>query len=160
MRDAMAGAPDAGKGVGRQLQGRAAARDRVRVPPAQLRQMITDAAVRNGVDAILLFQFAGIESSFNPSARNPNSSAGGLFQFVDGTAKQYGLRDRFDPAQASNAAARLMRDNRDHLRNTLAASLRRRAVPCAPARRGRSLRSCLQIRTHLPSMLSGMMLSG
>ncbi len=92
---------------------------RVKVPPAELRTMIADAAVRNGVDPHALTEVAGIESSFNPYARNNNSSAGGLFQFVDGTAKQYGLRDRFDPAQASDAAARLMRDNRDHLRKTL-----------------------------------------
>ncbi|WP_442864637.1 transglycosylase SLT domain-containing protein [Agrobacterium sp. LMR679] len=92
---------------------------RVKVPPAELRTMIADAAVRNGVDPHALTEVAGIESSFNPYARNKNSSAGGLFQFVDGTAKQYGLRDRFDPAQASDAAARLMRDNRDHLRKTL-----------------------------------------
>jgi SLT domain-containing protein len=30
------------------------------------------------------------ESSFNPDASNPNSSAKGLFQFLDSTRKQYG----------------------------------------------------------------------
>lgn len=62
---------------------------------------------------------ARVESSFNPSAKNPNSSAGGLFQFIDGTAKQYGLADRYDPAQATDAAARLARDNAAILKRTL-----------------------------------------
>lgn len=92
---------------------------RVRVPPADIRNIIVDAAIRHGQDPNALTEVAGIESSFNPFARNPNSSAGGLFQFVDGTAAQYGLRDKFDPAQAADAAARLMKDNRAYLRQRL-----------------------------------------
>jgi hypothetical protein len=53
-----------------------------------------------------------IESSLNPNAQNPRSSAGGLFQFIDSTARQYGLIDRFDPVQATDAAARLASDNK------------------------------------------------
>lgn len=62
---------------------------------------------------------ARVESSFNPNAKNPNSSAGGLFQFIDGTARQYGLADRYDPVQATDAAARLARDNAAILKRTL-----------------------------------------
>ena len=58
-----------------------------------------------------LARTAQIESGMNPNARNPNSSAGGLFQFIDGTANQYGLTDRFNPALATDAAGRLARDN-------------------------------------------------
>lgn len=66
-----------------------------------------------------LSRTAQIESSGNPNARNPRSSAGGLFQFVDGTARDYQLADRFDPVQATDAAARLARDNAALLRNVL-----------------------------------------
>lgn len=62
---------------------------------------------------------AGVESSFNPNAKNPNSSAGGLFQFIDSTARDYKLTDKFDPAAATDAAARLARDNAAALRNAL-----------------------------------------
>jgi len=62
---------------------------------------------------------AWIESKGNPAAQNPNSSAGGLFQFVDETAQQYGLTNRFDPAAATDAAARLARDNAATLRRVL-----------------------------------------
>lgn len=66
-----------------------------------------------------LARTAQIESSFDPNAKNPNSSAGGLFQFIDSTASQYGLRNRFDPYEATDAAARLARDNAAHLRRVL-----------------------------------------
>jgi hypothetical protein len=62
---------------------------------------------------------AQIESAMNPRAQNPNSSAGGLFQFINATASAYGLRDRFDPHQATDAAARLARDNANRLRSVL-----------------------------------------
>lgn len=64
-----------------------------------------------GLPAGYLMRTAQIESSLNPNAKNPNSSAGGLFQFIDSTANAYGLQDRFDPMQATDAAARLARDN-------------------------------------------------
>jgi hypothetical protein len=86
---------------------------------ADVRALVAQAAARYGVDAGTLLRIAEIESGFNPAARNPRSSAGGVFQFIDGTARQYGLQDRFDPAQASDAAARLLRDNREHLRRVL-----------------------------------------
>ena len=66
-----------------------------------------------------LARTAQLESAMNPNARNPRSSAGGLFQFIDGTAKQYGLADRFDPIQASQAAARFAADNQAHLAKRL-----------------------------------------
>lgn len=66
-----------------------------------------------------LSRTAQIESGMNPGAQNPNSSAGGLFQFIDSTASAYGLQDRFDPAQATDAAARLAKDNAASLRKVL-----------------------------------------
>lgn len=66
-----------------------------------------------------LRRLAEIESGMNPLAKNPNSSAGGLFQFIDSTAEQYGLQDRFNPEQAIDAASRLTEDNRNYLRRRL-----------------------------------------
>lgn len=62
---------------------------------------------------------AEIESSLNPNAQNPRSSAGGLFQFINATARDYGLSNRFDPHQATDAASRLARDNANILRPVL-----------------------------------------
>ena len=62
-----------------------------------------------------LARTAEIESDSNPNAQNPNSTAGGLFQFVDGTAAEYGLTNKFDPLESSIAAARLAANNQIRL---------------------------------------------
>jgi len=77
----------------------------------ELAQIIAQAAQRYGQDPNTLARIAQIESSMNPGARNPRSSAAGLFQFIDSTAKNYGLTNKLDPVAASDAAARLTRDN-------------------------------------------------
>lgn len=57
-----------------------------------------------------------VESLFQWQARS-NVAAGGIWQFMPGTGRLYGLRaqaeydERFDPLRASSAAARLLADN-------------------------------------------------
>lgn len=87
--------------------------------PAAVRDAISKAAQKHGVDPSALMRIAEIESSLNPNAKNPKSSAGGLFQFIDSTAAQYGLTNKFDPYQAADAGARLMKDNAAYLRSKL-----------------------------------------
>lgn len=62
---------------------------------------------------------AQIESNGNPNASNPKSSAKGLFQFTDSTAKQYGLDDPTDPIAATGAFHELTNDNKASLQNSL-----------------------------------------
>jgi len=66
-----------------------------------------------------LARTAQIESGMNPSAQNPRSSAGGMFQFIDSTASQYGLDNRMDWRQSADAAARLASDNQQSLMRRL-----------------------------------------
>jgi hypothetical protein len=61
---------------------------------------------------------AQIESGGNPNAQNPNSSAKGLYQFIDSTAAQYGV-DPMDPVSSTQGAARLASDNASILRTEL-----------------------------------------
>lgn len=82
-------------------------------------QTIVAAANRYGIDPNAMRAIAHIESRGNPRAQNPRSSAGGLYQFIDATARDYGLKNRFDPAQAADAGARLARDNAARLRGVL-----------------------------------------
>lgn len=74
---------------------------------------------RYSLPAGYLSRTAQIESAMNPNAKNPRSSAGGLFQFINSTARAYGLTDRFNPTQATDAASRLAADNARQLRGVL-----------------------------------------
>lgn len=80
---------------------------------------IDEAASRYGIPADHLYVLAHIESGGDPTAQNPHSSAGGLFQFLDGTARDYGLTNKYDPQANADAGARFYRDNREGLRATL-----------------------------------------
>lgn len=86
---------------------------------AEVRDAIHSASVKYGIDEDYLLRSAQIESGGNPKAFNKGSKAAGLFQFIPGTAKQYGLTDPFDTYASADAAARLARDNKNHLRRVL-----------------------------------------
>jgi hypothetical protein len=53
-----------------------------------------------------------IESGGNDRAVNPNSSAKGRYQFINSTARQYGITDPFDVNQQEAAVRRFTDDNR------------------------------------------------
>jgi peptidoglycan DL-endopeptidase CwlO len=67
------------------------------------------AADRYGVDATLLAAVAKQESGYNPRAVS-SAGAQGLMQLMPGTAAGLGVGNSFDPAQAVDGAARLLRD--------------------------------------------------
>lgn len=88
-----------------------------------MQEAFAKAAKMSGVPEELLWTFAKIESSLNPMAQNPNSSAKGLFQFlnatwkemVEGTGSQYGLTmknaNRFNPLHSALMGAEYMKKN-------------------------------------------------
>ncbi|GAB98107.1 cell wall-associated NlpC family hydrolase/soluble lytic murein transglycosylase-like protein [Kineosphaera limosa] len=80
--------------------------------PAYLQPMFEQAERKYGVSAELLAAIAKQESNFKTRAVS-HAGARGLMQLMPGTARGLGVRDSFDPAQAIDGAARLMRD---HLR--------------------------------------------
>ena len=71
---------------------------------------IIAAAKKYGVDPATMLAIAQIESKFDPNAYN-KSGASGVFQFMPGTASDYGLSDPFNAAANIDAGARLARDN-------------------------------------------------
>jgi hypothetical protein len=59
---------------------------------------IASASRTFGIDAALIRAIIHQESNFNPQARS-HKNAGGLMQLMPATAKDLGVRNRFDPAQ-------------------------------------------------------------
>jgi Transglycosylase SLT domain/D-alanyl-D-alanine carboxypeptidase/Putative Flp pilus-assembly TadE/G-like len=77
--------------------------------PARYAPALNRAAQRWSVSATLLAAQIYAESGFNPFAVSP-AGAQGIAQFMPGTARGMGLDDPFDPDQAIDAQAHLMRD--------------------------------------------------
>jgi soluble lytic murein transglycosylase-like protein len=67
------------------------------------------ASQKYGVPAALLSAVAKQESGYDPKAVSP-AGARGLMQLMPGTAKSLGVANPFDPAQAVDGAARMLRD--------------------------------------------------
>lgn len=67
------------------------------------------AGQRYGIDPALLDAVAKQESAYDPRAVSP-AGAQGLMQLMPGTADGLGVTDPFDPTQAVDGAARLLRD--------------------------------------------------
>lgn len=89
---------------------------------AAMKDVILQAAQMTGVDPATLATFANIESSFDPNAKAPTSSAEGLFQFIDKTWKakvrkygaQYGITmqtPRTDPRASAIMGALYIKEN-------------------------------------------------
>jgi Transglycosylase SLT domain/D-alanyl-D-alanine carboxypeptidase/Putative Flp pilus-assembly TadE/G-like len=77
--------------------------------PARFHDAIVRASQRWNVGAALLSAQIYAESNFNPFAHSP-AGAQGIAQFMPGTAQALGLDNPFDPEQAIDAQAHLMRD--------------------------------------------------
>ncbi|RPJ64681.1 MAG: lytic transglycosylase domain-containing protein [Acidobacteria bacterium] len=85
-----------------------------------LASIIREAAAKHGVSPETLLRIAQIESNMDPNAANKDSSARGVFQFIDKTWKAYGKgQDVLDPVANADAGARFVRDNANTLRTQL-----------------------------------------
>ncbi len=73
---------------------------------------IDAAASRYGVDPALLRGLVRQESGFDPAARSP-AGALGLTQLMPGTARELGVTNPLDPAQALDGGARYLRQQLD-----------------------------------------------
>lgn len=83
----------------------------------QVLDIIEREANERGIPRDDFLRFAAIETgnTFDENARNP-SGAKGLFQFMPGTAREFGIAGReFDPVANTDAAAQLYVRNRDSL---------------------------------------------
>lgn len=85
-----------------------------------VQDIIAATAARYGLDPAVMTRIGQIESGLNPSAQNPNSSAGGVFQFIDSTWDQYGKgRNKLDAHSNIDSAGSYLSDTSAHLARTL-----------------------------------------
>lgn len=77
-------------------------------------RMLQQIGQRYGISPEYLSRTRQIETGNNPNQRSP-TGAEGPFQFIKSTAAQYGVTNPYDFEQAADGAARLARDNKNHL---------------------------------------------
>lgn len=81
---------------------------------------IISAAKAAGEDPKLALAVSSVESRFNPTAKNPRSSAYGLYQFLPSTGAQYGLpAEGADVPSQAKAGVAFIRDTRASLEKSL-----------------------------------------
>lgn len=86
-----------------------------RLPPAQADKIargIIGFSLKYGVDARLIVAMVMVESEFDPNATS-HAGAGGLGQLMPGTARDLGVRDRYDTIDNLYGTVKLMRSNLD-----------------------------------------------
>jgi len=93
----------------------------------EVKEIINDASSKVGIDNSLMQVMAAKESSFNPMAKAPTSSATGLYQFLNATWKdtvddygrKYGMSignsSRLDPEDSTLMAGEYLKNNLDYI---------------------------------------------
>jgi soluble lytic murein transglycosylase-like protein len=81
----------------------------LRARALRLEPYITQSAQRYGVDARILRTICFLESRYRLDAISPKGARGPM-QFMPATAQTYGLQNPHDPREATDAAARYLRD--------------------------------------------------
>ena len=78
--------------------------------------LISEQSRSNGVRADLVRAVMQVESGFNPYARSPKGAMG-LMQLMPATAKQYGVKNPFNPAENVRAGVAYLRELLDRYDN-------------------------------------------
>lgn len=89
------------------------------VPSGPFRELVSAAAAREGVDARLVDAIIRTESGYRPDARS-RKGAMGLMQLMPATARQYAVRDPYDPTDNINAGTRHLKSLLDRYELSLA----------------------------------------
>ena len=92
-------------------------RDRI---GGEVGEIIDAAADKHGLSRAFMHKLAKVESGGNPSISNTQGTdCVGLYQFDPGTARDFGVADRLDPAQSANGAGKLITTRRRFLERNL-----------------------------------------
>lgn len=78
------------------------------VAASAFNDLISDAALRHGVEAALVKAVVHVESAFNPDATSPKGAMG-LMQLMPGTAERFGVSDAYHPSENVEGGVRYLR---------------------------------------------------
>lgn len=92
------------------------------VEASRFNSLIGKAAREHQVDQALLQAIIAVESGYNARAVS-NKGAKGLMQLMPETARRYGVKDMFDPAQNIRGGAQYLRDLMQRFNNDLTLTL-------------------------------------
>ncbi|WP_197702707.1 lytic transglycosylase domain-containing protein [Sulfuricaulis limicola] len=88
------------------------------VDPGRFNPLVEQAAREHQIDQALLRAVIAVESGYDPNAVS-RKGAVGLMQLMPQTARRYGVRNMYDPAQNIQGGARYLRDLMGKFNNDL-----------------------------------------
>lgn len=119
----------------------------------QYAALIDEAAQRAKVDPALVHAVVKAESAYNPDAVSPKGAVG-LMQLMAGTAKRYGVTDRYDPTENLSAGTRYLRDLLDMFNDTKLAVAAYNAGENAVIRHGNQIPPYSETKGYVARVLS------
>lgn len=116
--------------------------------------LVLQAGSATGIDAALLHAVIAVESGYNQGAVSAKG-ASGLMQLLPATARRYGIRKLFDPAENIRGGARYLKDLLALFDNDLELALAAyNAGENAVLRAGRRLPPYAETRRYVPLVLA------
>ncbi len=119
----------------------------------ELKQILSDVALRYGLEPELLCAIAWTESRFRPYVSS-NMGAQGLMQLMPATGRKFGVRNLMNPWENAEGGARLLRWLMDEYDNNLTLALAAYNAGSGAVRKGGSVPPILQTRSFVASVLN------
>jgi soluble lytic murein transglycosylase-like protein len=107
-------------------------------PSVDVARMVDNAAKANNVDPLLVHSVIQVESNYNPFAVS-SAGARGLMQLMPSTAREFGVRDSFDPQQNIEAGVKYLKYLKDLYQDDRLALAAYNAGPAAVQKYGKTV---------------------
>lgn len=141
------------------LQGFTGAKAQARRVLTRWRAEIKTAARKSGINEALIVALVIVESGGDPNARSPKGALG-LGQLMPGTARQYGVRDAFDPAENLRGSATYLSDLINMFRGDLVLALAAYNSGAQTVIKYRGVPPYAETRSYVPKVLAAFEMAG